>query len=709
MLLRNGWNQEWQLLYQKSLDLVSDFGEMENATFKKDSIEYSVIREITREMLLVDREYLIPITVLPRFEYKKEGKMHLAFLEKDKYLVRSDEFRTIIKSYLRSLDMNTLFVPPLDVCLKVGSARYNDGGVVRKDYERPESSFESGFLYQSFNPKPLGTREVWLPDKSTKLNNNFWMIIGRQFLDKCPTYPDTDPMVTWEKIKERLSTPFGSFDISGFGFQYIREWLFIIAEEIAMLFPNPDLEEMKDLFIRLLKDPKVQMPDGKFVYPPRGVGLGYYEDLKTIGVNALLQQFQPISIYGDQGILPRQFVIPAVQRLRSFGFELPSTKVVFNQVEIKWSGWTMSASSCTRAKLYFEPLVSIFTQRYHWERKQILASFNERFPEVYKKWMFIVPFQYELFFGFEFAKGDSLWNFHNSGVSSVAAVQTGHLRSWAVQRMKAPTDSIVDDFFYETPFFTQWKEADAKAFSIKRKSTYRNSMAANTAVFDYAHPYLVLNKNRRPDLPRIASLVSDYTEHKLIINHQMTTGKFLFGLSGNGATKALSLCSRHRNPWEAYATGGYKVATLWRGDPRATEEYSFLLEHILANVEQMNKYIVPRLDVYSFNYTQLFPHSRPQKRDLNDVPRNMYVPSELGSRKRAKPSYEVVSFDNLRQISLDGPKDDHLELKNVRDLLGDIEFRRHVSEPRESTPEEQEYDEELFLGEYASLEASDSE
>jgi hypothetical protein len=677
---------------------------MEKTSFKRDSHEYSVVREITREMLVVDKEYLIPITVLPRFEYTKPGKMHLAFLEVDKYLMRSDSFRHLVRRYLRSLDIKTLFIPPLDLCLKVGSSRYNDGGVVRKDYEKPQSSFESGFLYQSFNPKPLGTREVWLPDKSTKLNNNFWMIIGRQFLDKSTTYPKADPMETWESIRELLKEPFGSFDISGFGFQYIRQWLFIIADEITKLFPNPDIFEMKELFFKLMSKPKVQMPDGKFVYPPRGVGLGYYEDLKTIGVNAILQDFHPISVYGDQGILPRRYVIPAVSELRSYGFELPSSKVNFDQYEIKWSGWTMTADHCTRSKLYFEPLVSIFFMRYHWERKQILASFNERFKDIYDKWKLIIPFQYEIFFGYEFTKGDSLWNFRNSGVSGASPVQTGHLRSWACQRLKAPTDRIVDDFLYETPFFTQWKESDSKAFSIMRKNVYKTSIAANTAVFDYANPIIKLNRNRKPDLPRLAGLVSDFTEHKLIVNYQMTTGKFLFGLSGNGAKKALFLCCRHKNPWEAYATGGYKVETLWRGEPRATSEYTFLLEHILANVLSMNQYVVPRLDVYSFNYTELFPHSRPQKRDLNDVPRNMYVPSELGMRKKVKPYSQIVAFDNLQQVNLDGPKDDHLNPKGVKDLLGDIKFRQFSPELEESHASDEDGDEELFIGELPSVE-----
>jgi hypothetical protein len=289
-----------------------------------------------------------------------------------------------------------------------------------------------------------------------------------------PTYPKEDPLDTYRIIRDRLYKPFSSFDISGFGFQYIREWLFVIAEEIALLFPNPDITEAKDLFIRLFSNTKVQLEEGKFVYPPRGVGLGYYEDLKTIGVNAILHEFNPISVYGDQGILEKQHIIPAILKLRRYGFELPNSKVVFNQVEIKWSGWTMSHGSCTRAKRILEPLVSIFSQRYHWERKQILLSFSKTHKEFYDKKGLIIPFQYELFFGYEFTKGDSLWNFRNSGISTLSPVSSGHIRTWAVQRLQAPTDKIVDDFLYETPFFTQWKESDSKAFSIRRKELYKN-------------------------------------------------------------------------------------------------------------------------------------------------------------------------------------------------------------------------------------------
>jgi hypothetical protein len=280
-------------------------------------------------------------------------------------------------------------------------------------------------------------------------------------------------------------------------------------------------------------------------------------------------------------------------------------------------------------------------------------------------------------------------------------VSTGHIRTWAVQRLIAPTDKIVDDFLYETPFFTQWKESDARNFSIRRKSLYKSSIIANSAVFDYANPIIELNRVRKPDLPRIAGLVSDFTEHKLIVNHELTTGKFLFGLSGNGARKALELCSRARNPWEAYATGGYKVHTLWRGDPRITSEVDFLLEHLLANVTLMSSYMIKRLDVYDFDYTSLFPYSRPTKRDIGDKERNRFSSIEHES-KRLKSSLKRISMSDL--VSYDGAgiqKDDSLNPQSISNILGDIGSRLISVEP--VSEEIDSFDEDLFLEEYSYL------
>jgi hypothetical protein len=205
-------------------------------------------RRVINYFIDTDIEKWIPLSIFPLTEYDKEGKMSLAFepFEPTKII----NFKRLIMKYLNKLEIKSLFVPPEDVLIKSGNTKYNDGGTVRKDSERPRLSFDSKFKYQRFLTRHLVPREVWLPGKAVKLNNTFWMIICRQFLRKDPVYPDPDASVTWERIKDKLKEVY-QFDISGFGFQYPREYLIIIAETILSLYPSAVITEQLDIMKRI--------------------------------------------------------------------------------------------------------------------------------------------------------------------------------------------------------------------------------------------------------------------------------------------------------------------------------------------------------------------------------------------------------------------------------------------------------------------------
>ncbi|WGH72997.1 MAG: putative RNA-dependent RNA polymerase [Trichoderma tomentosum ormycovirus 1] len=714
ILLRSGWDLDFHLKYQKALDVSSEVGYVNGLiTSQGSEIDFDLlihegIMPMIKLLKGIDPELWIPISVFPRYEYIKEPKMYLAFESLD-IEDKLPEFRSLVASYIRSLDIKSLFIPPPDLVLKVDSSRYNDGGKVKRDYEKPEHSFDSGFLYQRFNPKPLGTREVWLPDRSTKINNSFWMIIGRQILRSDPVYPDTDSEVTWERIRDRLEGFFESFDISGFGFQYPRELLAIVADEICNLFPNPDLMEMRDHFKSILNSVKVQMEDGTFVYPPRGIGLGYYEDLKTIGMLAILKPYDPISVYGDQGLMPDNDFI-SIQRLKEFGFVLKEDKYGLVANNIKWSGWSMGPTHCRRPKQMLEPLVSLFYAQYHWERKNILRNFSIEFQDFYDSVDRYIPFQYELLFGFEFIRGDSLWNFRNSGVSTLSAVKTGQLKGWQLGELQTPMDTISDSLIYSTPFFTEWKRADAKQFSIKRKSVYRNSRIANTEIYEYANPTIQLTKSKKPNLPRIAGLISDETESKLIVNYGLTSGKFTFGLRGEEIFNALRFCSRARNPYEAYATGGYSVKTVWRCEPLICSEDQFMAERMTTSIDFFSQFMVDRLDVYNFNYRDLFPHMqetnsavppplplRPGAVDTRPQKRREEEEQAYRSRRGA---YQMVSFSDMIETASDNNlREDHLD-SNVSNILGDIRLRQTHTLVDVSDISDESGDEMLFVEEF---------
>jgi hypothetical protein len=622
--------------------------------------------------------------------------MPLSFESFDKEKANLPKFRELVKKYLRDLNIKNLFIPPPEMILKVASSRYNDGGEVKRDFQRPEKSFESGFLYQSFNPKPLSTREVWLPDKSTKINNAFWMIIGRQILKSDPIYPDDDPKITHERIKHKLKYFIHIFDISGFGLQYPRELLAIVAEEIVRLFPNPDLFEARDIFKRILSSVKVEMPDGTFVYPPRGIGLGYYEDLKTIGMMALLKPHNPVSVYGDQGILGLDGE-DALQDLKDAGFIIKEGKSARHVGPVKWSGWIMTPLQCIKPRERWHGIVSLFQGEYHWERKQILRSYATTFEDFYKKNDRKISFYYELFFGHEFRRGDSLGNFQNSGVSLTTLPFTGKLKGWQVDRMVAPTDTIIDNYIYESPFFTEWKRADAKKFSIKRKETYRRSLPCSTELVEYVNPRLEMHKSIVPKLNPLARAISDSNEVKLLVNYGLSTGKFTFGLHGNELLKALSYCSRARNPFEAYATGGYSVKTVWRCPPLASAEWIFLTEHILTSIDGINKSIYTRLDIDEMS--SLVAESSLLKRKEREPEENLSQDTEendrLGHRKFDGPKITVSMID---MVNRNTRSDESMTvIQPAMSLLEDLRNRQTNDQFLDNLSDYGSGDEDIFL------------
>jgi len=649
-------------------------------------------------------ETWVPLTIFPRFSYEKKGKMDLAFEPLNLSESQLEHYRLKVRRYLRKLDINQVFIPPPELVLKVDSARYNDGGVVRRDYERVQTSFDSGFKYQIFNPKPLASREVWLPDRSTKINNAFWMIVSRQILEKDKRYPDSDPEITHERIKHRLDSTM-LFDLPGYGFQYPREYLYVMAEEITRLFPNPDIFENLTILSRIFDSVKVEMPDGTFKYPVRGIGLGYYEDLKTLGILAILDNHDIISLYGDQGLIGPLKAHQAIEELRYFGFLAEEPRYEYHMHGIKWQGWYMNHQVARRPKQLLEPLIAAFQGQYHWERKNIIRTFYEEFPDFYNSIDKILPFQYELAFGYEFQKCDSLWNFRNGGISSVTPRNVGCIKGWAAERLQTPRDSIVDSVIYETPFFTEWKRGDAKKFSMLRKTTYKQSRHANVELVDYVNPCIMLHKTKKPVLSDLARLVSDAIETKLIVNHRLTTGKFLYGLNSTQSYHALRYCSLARNPYEAYSTGGYQVETLWHRIPYPTSEHVDLLEHMLTNVDFMSNHIATRFDIDAYEMSNIFPHYDSKKRAIEDVEESTVV-SPVPSKKSR---YRKIKFQEILQLN-NNPKPLNREDRmpqEVVGLLGDMSARSNVHLVDVSDSEDNaELDDEFFGAQFEDLESA---
>jgi len=312
---------------------------------------------LIRYFFEADGDFIVPATAFPLLFPKKESKMKYCRLNTKK--VNLKKLHEIVTEYISDLNIKDVFCPPGDILGKIGYQKYNDDGEVKFDYERSTKP-DSGFKYQHFLAQPMKPREVWLPGKSIKANNMFWMSIGRQILQRDPAYAPNDLDGTLERIKEAFDEQINRFDISGFGFQFQRNMLLVCAQAIAELYPSSQMDEQVRILHEICDSLEVELPNGCKITPPRGIGLGYYEDLKTIVMLSILLydlNGEVISLYGDQGLILGSSHID--ERLRSWAFVIKPDKVesVAHKQKVLWGGFTFTNKGYTIDRGFSEKLI----------------------------------------------------------------------------------------------------------------------------------------------------------------------------------------------------------------------------------------------------------------------------------------------------------------------------------------------------------------
>jgi len=626
-----------------------------------------------------DTDYWLPLSAFPLVEVDKEPKLKYAFLPYDLGdggLVKT--LREKVFNYLMKLDVPEILVPPSDVLFKIGNQKYNDAGVPRYDYERP-TTFDSMFKYQRFLTQPLTPREVWLPGKAIKHNNTFFQNICRQFLRKDPTYPSEDVLETYSRIKDRLK-PMLRFDISAFGIQYLREYLAIGASVIQEMYPSSQLDEQASILTEILSRVSVEMPDGTFVYPPRGIGLGYYEDLKTIVMLAILDDYDPVSVFGDQGLLPESsfMAIPTlIEHFFSIKFEKIEGVCSEPKYQTRWCGQSMSPERIKLTSRFMEPLIGGFFSRYHWERKLALLGVYNETPDLYRRSEKRICFMYGVIHGYEFFAGESFSSFENCGISSTRPTLNGYIKSWRVEHKMAPYSSQLFDVSYQTPFRTSLKKVYptkiARAFQKERRAIYKSSPLIDNSVYLYVNPRLRYNKKDRPIHPGLPA----WADLLYLSNYGLTTGSFTYGMSSEDIRAAAERQHLSSDPFRARATGGYSIRTPWRTSRGPSEEWLFVAE-FLSTLDLRYLHYVKRNDLRQNESMMEDPLY--QKDNLI----NFLVEKEASKRKR--PSVESIpSSDSLvARILQDIPR------KIAKGQLNDLSqlaslVRKEVGDIQEAT------------------------
>jgi hypothetical protein len=519
-------------------------------------------------------DLVIPYSAFPPIYYEKD-RMHLCFEELPK--VDVEEVRGIFFRYLMQLNVREIFVPPPDILWKVGNQKFNDGCEVKTDFERA-TSYDSAFLVQEFLGGPLQPRQVWLPSKKVKNNNIFWMIVGRQFLKREPVYPREDPVENAELLKDLPH--YMRFDISGFGLQYVRQYLSIIVQVIEEMYPSSNLMVFAEEARHIFDNVRVIMPSGKRESPPRGIGLGYYEDLKTLCMIAFLKPYKPFSVYGDQGLLPDEDMIwlQAIQEILGRGFIMKDDSIVLSSSDgslakrrVKWAGILISNTGYTIFKKYSSKIIQAFFLERHWERKAGLLSFAEEFPDFYATVQKRLLRLYSMLYGDEFYTGDSGTSFYDTGIM-LKPITVGFKKDFRVSSHKVPFDPVLFEGGYTTPFkkvvVKSYPRGLSKSFELERKRLYRETPCIDSSIHYYVNPRIVLNNRYNPK----HRVLPAWAEFLYALNYESTTGSFTYGLTQEQMESAIQTYSHHSDPFKAFASGGYKILDMWHCPSIPTQE-----------------------------------------------------------------------------------------------------------------------------------------
>jgi hypothetical protein len=371
-----------------------------------------------------------------------------------------------------------------------------------------------------------------------------------------------------EFIQQHPYLDIGRFDISGFGFQFPREYIVICMNVIRELYPNSFLDMMGDEYNAIFKDGiSVDMPNGEVVHPPRGTGLGYYEDIKTIVMMSLLQDFQLISVYGDQGLIDANMGYFAMFELQRYGFEfsdMSKYQVVSDtntsEWSIKWGGYKVRPNSITKTKSLLNPLLGCFFTEYHWERKNSLFSFYEQNKEFYKSREKRLIRYYNLYFGNEFYRDELKGSFIDAvGISACANYTIGTKKDYKIKDYRVPYEDTTFEAAFITPFRKSrskvWPKSIGKAFHELRRKVYRQSITIDSSVYYYTNPRIKYN-NRLESKER---LLPEWAEYLYCFLYGATTGSLTYNMSPVELERAIQRNMHSSDPIRSAARGGYKI------------------------------------------------------------------------------------------------------------------------------------------------------
>jgi len=261
------------------------------------------------------------------------------------------------------------------------------------------------------------------------------------------------------------------------------------------------------------------------------------------------------------------------------------------------------------------------------------------------------------------------------GVAYHENVLGGQNKIYKVLRLTTPSVSINDNLVYETPFYSEWREADAKDHQILRKRVYKTTPRIECEVFEYANPRIIRNNTKKPGFETVQKCISDWYDLRLIANQGYSLGRVTYNLFGKELRQAIVQCSLAPNPFEAYATGGYRVMTSWRSAPAVSAQVVDLVDFLMGNVEKVRNSLTTRLDLDDFKFQDFLRFSnvdgiKESRLRLMKSKERHYEDQEDNHNER----FKLIKFSENMIIELPSTDGNSLSLV-ASDVLSDLVLR----------------------------------
>ncbi|WZH63115.1 RNA-dependent RNA polymerase [Ophiocordyceps sinensis ormycovirus 1] len=493
----------------------------------------------------------------PDYDLGKESKMWLCNeptpTENQVTLMKS-RIRELVKKY----GPTHLNIPHPKCCESFSPSFYSDGLTQKRDYEKPQYTWSASWAYQTFKTNATTNREVWLPPKAYKMVSTYWHYLTEPILERVPFVTCNDTFTDMRKNVFKRWKPCRKIDLKGCGLQYPREYIIAAMEVMYEIYEDPVILDFMTSAKKMFSKLNIRMPDGSYVWPLRGVGLGYFNNLMALVTAAAVSECEIIQMFNDDILCPKQHYDLAISNLTNLGFIINEKKT-----GATWNKVAYFAGSCMTAKgslKFFEvqgEVAGIFRKRYHFERKNQLCSIF--LPRRLK-----ACYVYERLFGHEYEKGESFNHPNMMGINTHAPDIVGFVKGGELRKYLVPPTEGSEEMRRLWSITCPWKEPkDKKSFALIRKGLKKKYNAFyDTEMHEYLNPKIegpdefILEK---PDFHLGKYQLPRWADMQMILSANRTCGRTVHMKHPAYVANKMVKCMLSRDPIGAALSGGYDI------------------------------------------------------------------------------------------------------------------------------------------------------